>query len=57
MSTANKKWDVALAACDRYEETAVEAALREVLDPIDGLAFVKPGMRVAIKVNLVRPSR
>ena len=53
MSTANKKWDVALAACDRYEETAVEAALWEVLDPIDGLAFVKPGMRVAIKVNLV----
>ena len=53
MGTANTKWDVALAACDRYEETAVEAALREVLDPIDGLAFVKPGMRVAIKVNLV----
>ena len=53
MGTANTKWDVALAACDRYEETAVEAALREVLAPIDGLAFVKPGMRVAIKVNLV----
>ena len=46
-------YDVALAACDCYEDAAVETALREVLDPIDGLSFVKPGMHVAIKVNLV----
>ena len=48
-----EKYDVALAACDRYEEAAVETALREVLEPIDGLSFVKPGMHVAVKVNLV----
>lgn len=48
-----EKYDVALAACGSYEEAAVEAALREVLEPIDGLSFVKAGMRVAIKVNLV----
>ena len=46
-------YDVALAACDSYEDAAVEAALRKVLDPIDGLSFVKTGMHVAIKVNLV----
>ena len=49
----NEPYDVALAACDRYEDTEVEAALREALEAIDGLSFVKPGMRIAVKVNLV----
>ena len=44
---------VSLAACGSYEEAEVEAALRSVLDPIGGLDFVKPGMRVAVKLNLV----
>ncbi len=46
-------YDVALAACDRYDDQGVEAALRDALDQIDGLAFVRPGMRIAVKVNLV----
>ena len=47
------KYDVALSACDSYEGSAVDRALREALDAIDGLSFVKPGMRIAVKVNLV----
>ena len=43
----NGLYDVALAACDHYEASAVEVALREALEEIDGLSFVKPGMRVA----------
>ena len=46
-------YDVALAACDSYDDLVVEASLREALDSIDGLAFVKPGMKIAVKVNLV----
>ena len=47
------KYDVALSACDSYEDSAVDRALREALDAIDGLSFVRPGMRIAVKVNLV----
>lgn len=46
-------YDVALAACDSYTDAAVESAMREVLDSIGGLSFVEPGMRIAVKVNLV----
>ena len=46
-------YDVALVPCDDYDEPKVEAALRAALDRIDGLAFLRPGMRVAVKVNLV----
>ncbi len=49
----NKAYDVALAACEGYEDPAVEAALRQAVDAIDGLSFVKPGMRIVVKVNLV----
>ena len=52
MSTMNR-CDVALAACSSYEDSAVEAALRSALDAIDGLDFVRPGMRIAVKVNLI----
>ena len=48
-----QKTDVALAPCDTYAESAVEAALCEAVDAIDGLSFVKPGMRIAVKANLV----
>ena len=47
------KYDVAIAASDTYEDDAVESAMRESLEAIDGLSFVKPGMRIAVKVNLV----
>lgn len=46
-------YDVALAACDGYGDPAVEAALRSALEPVGGLGFVRPGMRIAVKVNLV----
>ena len=46
-------YDVALVACDSYDDAAVESAMREVLESVGGLSFVKPGMRIAVKVNLV----
>ena len=46
-------YDVALAACRSYEDTEVESALRLALEQIGGLDFVKPGMRIAVKTNLV----
>lgn len=42
---------VSLLPCPDYTEA--EAALRKVLEPIGGLDWVTPGMRVAVKVNLV----
>lgn len=44
MLNQNKAYDVALAAYERYEDPIVEAALREAVDAIDGLSFVKPGI-------------
>lgn len=49
--------DVALTPCADYDDARVEAALRAALEKIDGLDFVKPGMRVAVKVNLVTALR
>ena len=45
--------DVVIVPCGSYEQQEVEAALAAVLEPLDGLDFVKPGMTVGIKVNLV----
>ncbi|WP_024865061.1 DUF362 domain-containing protein [Butyrivibrio sp. FCS014] len=44
---------VALVKCDTYREDDIRKALDESLSLCDGLSFVKPGMKVAIKVNLV----
>ncbi|MCR5156545.1 MAG: DUF362 domain-containing protein [Butyrivibrio sp.] len=44
---------VALVKCDTYKEDDIRKALDESLSLCDGLSFVKPGMKVAIKVNLV----
>ncbi len=46
-------YDVSIVPCESYDDGEVEAALRAVLEPIDGLSFVQPGMRVAVKLNLV----
>ncbi|MBE7005176.1 MAG: DUF362 domain-containing protein [Ruminococcaceae bacterium] len=46
-------YDAALAPCGDYDEERVYAALRLALEQIDGLDFVRPGMLVALKVNLV----
>lgn len=45
--------DVSVWKCDSYDAAEVRAALVEALDAIGGLNFVKEGMKVAIKANLV----
>ena len=45
--------DVAIVRCTQYDFDTCLAALRAVLDPLDGLGWVKPGMKVAVKANLV----
>ena len=44
---------VAIAKCEDYEEDNVRRALDEVLNATNGLDFVKSGMTIAIKCNLV----
>ncbi len=46
-------YDVSIAPCGTYDDECVETALREALAPIGGLDFVRPGMTVGVKVNLV----
>jgi uncharacterized protein (DUF362 family)/Pyruvate/2-oxoacid:ferredoxin oxidoreductase delta subunit len=48
-----KRCIVSAAACGDYSRAGVRQALERVLEPIGGLSFVHPGMRVAIKANLV----
>lgn len=45
--------DVVITHCADYSEAEVEAALRRVLEPLGGLGWVTPGMRIVIKANLV----
>ena len=45
--------DVSVVPCRSYEPAACRAALEAVLAPLGGLDWVRPGMRVAIKANLV----
>ena len=45
--------DVSIARCAQYDAEACRRALEEVLAPIGGLDWVREGMRIAIKVNLV----
>lgn len=47
---------VALVGCPDYDLERVEAAVRRSLDLLGGMgAFVQPGQRVLLKVNLLRP--
>jgi len=46
---------VTLTRCNDYEEETVARALGEALAPLGGLDWVKPGMTVALKLNLVGP--
>ena len=45
--------DVSIVPCDSYAPEAVRAALDACLKPLGGLDWVKPGMRIALKANLV----
>ena len=49
--------DVSIAKCADYSPKTVESALQCALDAIDGLSFVRPGMTVGIKANLVSAMR
>lgn len=53
METGNRPVDVAVAPCASYEGPAVAKALEEALAPLGGLGWVRPGMRVAVKPNMV----
>ena len=44
---------VSICACRTYDYPAVRERLLRVLEPLGGLDWVSPGMRVAVKVNLV----
>ena len=46
-------YDVSIVPCDSYDDEQVTAALRAALEPIHGLDFVRSGMTVGVKVNLV----
>lgn len=45
--------DVSVVACPSYERETVRRALVELLSPIGGLEWVRKGMCIAIKANLV----
>lgn len=49
--------DVSIVKCPDYGEETVRAALTAVLEPLGGLGWVRPGMRVAVKANLVARMR
>ncbi|MBQ3101235.1 MAG: DUF362 domain-containing protein [Clostridia bacterium] len=44
---------VSVVPLDTYEKAAVRKALEELLRPIGGFDFVTPGIKIAIKANLV----
>ena len=44
---------VSLAACGNYDPETVRAAFDRLLLPLGGLDFIKPGMTVAVKLNLL----
>ena len=53
METENRPLDVSVVPCDAYDPQLAKAALSELLAPLGGLSFVKPGDRVVIKANLI----
>lgn len=46
-------YDVSIVKCETYAAEDCERALAEALKPFGGLDWVKPGMRIVIKANLV----
>ena len=45
--------DVSISRCESYEPEVVKAGLLAALAPIGGLDWVKPGMKIALKVNMM----
>ena len=46
-------YDVSIVKCDSYAPEDCERALSAVLEPLGGLGWVRAGMRIVIKANLV----
>lgn len=46
-------FDVSVVKCDSYDSVEVKKALAEALDAVGGLDWVKAGMKIAVKANLV----
>ena len=44
---------LSIVPCGDYTPETVRAALLAALDAVGGLDWVKPGMRIAVKANLV----
>ena len=45
--------DVALALCASYDSAVCKSALERVIAETGGLDWIRPGMRIGIKANLV----
>ena len=45
--------DVSISRCESYEPEVVKAGLVAALAPIGGLDWVTPGMKIALKVNMM----
>lgn len=45
--------NVSIVACPDYGPQTAKAALEAVLEPLGGLNWVQPGMKIAVKANLV----
>jgi len=48
---------VSIVPCETYDPDVCEAAITAVLAPLGGLDWVKPGMRIGIKANLVSAAK
>lgn len=48
-----ENYDVAVVRCKTYDVETVKPALEEALNAVNGLDFVKSGMKIIIKPNLV----
>ena len=48
-----ENYDVAVVRCKTYDGEAVKPALEEAVNAVNGLDFVKSGMKIIIKPNLV----
>ena len=46
-------YQVSVVGCNSYDENEVYTALSQAVEAVSGLDFIKPGMTVAIKANLV----
>ena len=49
--------DVAAVRCGSYQPQEIGPAMERLLSLLGGLDWVRPGMRIAVKTNLVAPKR